>query len=109
MGTLNIESCTAQNKVGFGKKIALIGSGIIGRNWAVLFSRAGYSVCLYDISSDQLLAALKDLKEFRIPLLAKYDMLFNSDPDKVFDRISTTTDLDKALSNALLVQEGVPE
>lgn len=41
------------------KKIALIGSGLIGRNWAVLFARAGYNVTMYDISSEQLQNAEK--------------------------------------------------
>ena len=43
------------------KKIALIGSGLIGRNWAVLFSRAGYNVCMYDISEQQLQNAEKGI------------------------------------------------
>ena len=30
-------------------KVAIVGSGLIGRSWAVLFSRGGYNVVLYDV------------------------------------------------------------
>ena len=90
-------------------KIGLIGSGLIGRNWAVLFARAGYNVTMYDISEPQLVNAEKDLKEFRIPLLKKFNMLFGNDQDIVFKRISFTTDLETALKDTVLVQEGIPE
>jgi len=105
----SVNPCNGDKNAGLGKKVALIGSGLIGRNWAVLFSRAGYSVQMYDIKQSQLDAAMVDLKQFRVPLMAKYDMLFGSDPDAVFNRISSTTDLGVALKDAVLVQEGVPE
>ncbi|EYC00792.1 hypothetical protein Y032_0113g406 [Ancylostoma ceylanicum] len=35
-------------------KVAIVGSGLIGSCWATLFVSAGYSVCLYDISTNQL-------------------------------------------------------
>eukprot|EP01084_Bolivina_argentea_P172201 298308_1 len=106
---LNNEYCRGENQVGLGDKITLIGSGLIGRNWAVLFARAGYTVCMYDISSKQLEIAIKDLKEFRVPLLLKYDMLFGCNKNEILSRISTTTDLNIAVKNAIFIQEGVPE
>ena len=36
------------------KKVALIGTGLVGRSWAVLYSRGGYQVSLYDVSNDVL-------------------------------------------------------
>ena len=44
-------------------KVCVMGSGIIGRCWSILFSRAGYSVILYDISPEQIKAALLSIKE----------------------------------------------
>merc|ERR1719148_638869 len=67
------------NQIGRGRKVAIIGSGVIGRNWAVLFGRAGFSVCMYDIKQTQLTAAEHDLRSFRVPLLEKYAMLFGSE------------------------------
>lgn len=29
-------------------RVAIVGSGLIGRSWAVVFARAGYDVALYD-------------------------------------------------------------
>jgi len=44
------------------KKVAIIGSGLIGKSWAMLFTSVGYSVTLYDISKDLVDAALSDLE-----------------------------------------------
>ena len=64
---------------------------------------------MYDIKQAQLDGAMKDLKEHRVPMMAKYDLLFGSDPDAVFNRISSTTDLAVALKDAIFIQTGVPE
>ncbi|NEU36015.1 hypothetical protein GN156_35770, partial [bacterium LRH843] len=44
-------------------KIGIIGSGLIGRSWSMLFAAAGYNVTLYDILPEQIETALVDLKE----------------------------------------------
>ena len=36
------------------RKIAVIGSGLIGRAWAITFARAGYAVEMTDIDADAL-------------------------------------------------------
>jgi L-gulonate 3-dehydrogenase len=41
-----------------GEKVAIIGSGLIGRSYACLFVSAGYNVSLCDIDPNQLNAAL---------------------------------------------------
>lgn len=38
-------------------------SGLIGRSWAMLFVGAGYDVCLYDLSADQLTTAKIDIEK----------------------------------------------
>jgi L-gulonate 3-dehydrogenase len=45
-----------------GEKIAIVGSGLIGRSWAMLSAAAGYKVCLYDILEHQVTGALKDIE-----------------------------------------------
>jgi len=44
-------------------KVGIIGSGLIGRSWAMLFVGAGYDVCLYDLSAEQLTAAKIDIEK----------------------------------------------
>ena len=39
--------------------VAIIGSGLIGRAWALVFARAGWQVKMYDISAE-LLAGLPE-------------------------------------------------
>ncbi|ETO32938.1 crystallin, lambda 1 [Reticulomyxa filosa] len=92
-------------------KVVLIGSGVIGRNWAVLFARGGFDVVLYDIKkNEQLEEAMKDIKESKLRLLEQYNMLGKNGSTKdLLDRISVSTNLKDALCNAIFVQEGVPE
>ncbi len=44
------------------KKIACIGSGVIGASWATNFAMRGYPVSIYDINEEQLNAAKKRIK-----------------------------------------------
>ena len=43
------------------EKIAIVGSGLIGRSWAMIFASAGYQVVLFDIKQEQVNAALVDM------------------------------------------------
>merc|ERR1712071_737409 len=45
------------------KKVAIVGSGLIGRSWAMLFCGAGYNVCMYDVSRDLVSKALEDIDQ----------------------------------------------
>ena len=40
------------------EKIAIVGSGLIGRSWAVLFARGGYRVVLYDVKEELMTQAM---------------------------------------------------
>ena len=44
------------------EKIAIIGSGLIGRAWAISFARAGYAVEMTDIDPNALNQSVKLLK-----------------------------------------------
>lgn len=35
-------------------KVTIIGSGLIGRCWAMMFARANYAVTIYDIQEKQV-------------------------------------------------------
>ena len=43
-------------------KIAIVGSGLIGRCWAVLYSRGGYSVVLFDVKEELMNQALETIQ-----------------------------------------------
>lgn len=90
------------------KKVTIIGSGLIGRSWALIFSRAGYSVCLYDVIEEQIRNAFVDL-EAKLKMLEQNGLLNGQTAAEVFPRISSATDLKEALKGAVHAQECVPE
>lgn len=89
-------------------KAGIVGSGLIGRCWSVLFARAGWSVSLFDIQAAQLEAGLAAVRS-QLEELAEADLLRGQSVDEVFARVSTTSDLSAAIGDADYVQECTPE
>ncbi|MGD9538833.1 MAG: 3-hydroxyacyl-CoA dehydrogenase [Alphaproteobacteria bacterium] len=90
------------------QKIALIGSGFIGRSWAIAFSRAGYDIALYDPANGAVDAALRFIDEV-LDDLDKNDLLNGESPSKIRGRIKQANDIRSALDGAIHVQENAPE
>lgn len=88
-------------------KVAIIGSGLIGRCWASLFCKAGYKVSLYDVEERQLSAATEAIKEMLTDMKEKG--LFKGSVEKCLELISTSTDLEATMKDAVFLQENVPE
>ncbi|GFR98130.1 lambda-crystallin-like protein [Elysia marginata] len=89
-------------------KIAVIGSGLIGRSYTMLFISAGYNVTLYDILPEQTGAAKKDILE-QLKVLEKQGLLRGTlSPEKQFELITTTEDLEKCVQGAFFVQTNPP-
>lgn len=89
------------------EKIAVIGSGLIGRAWAMVFARAGHPVKLYDNvpgAVDKALHLIEDgLRELREAGLIR------EDPPVVLKRVSGASDLAQAVGDADYVQENTAE
>lgn len=87
-------------------KIAIIGSGLIGRAWATIFASHGFDVALHDVVPAAAKAARahigKNLRE-----LAGHGLV--DDPKASLARIRVATDLADALKGVALVQENGPE
>ena len=43
------------------QRIAVVGAGFIGRSWAMVFSKAGHQVTLYDIDPTALAEAIYEV------------------------------------------------
>ncbi|MDP8003239.1 MAG: 3-hydroxyacyl-CoA dehydrogenase NAD-binding domain-containing protein [Caldisphaera sp.] len=90
------------------KNVAIIGSGTMGHGIAEVFAIYGYNVRMEDISDDILNAALKDIRDSLIKLEQK-NSLNGKSADEVMSKISTFTSIEKAVKDADLVIEAVPE
>ena len=89
------------------ERIAIVGAGLIGRAWAIVFARAGCAVAIYDASAEALAGCQKLLRE-NISDLAQHGLISET-PEVVLARISTVATLAAALDGAVLVQENVRE
>jgi len=91
------------------EKIGIIGSGLIGRSWAMLFASIGYQVMLYDILPLQLEEALQEitinLKEFQMKNILRGHLT----AVEQLRCISSTTDLKVLVNKAIFIQECIPE
>ena len=87
---------------------AIIGSGFIGRAWAISFARAGSKVRLWDQADgaapkaiDYIAGVLDDLE--------RNDLLNGQTPAAVLSRISAAATVEEAVAEAAHVQENTPE
>ena len=85
---------------------AMIGAGLIGRSWAMVFARAGWQVRLYDSVPAQLASAREHI-ETGLTEQQAYGLA--DDAAAAFARIGYFDDLDAALSGVDWVQESSPE
>jgi 3-hydroxyacyl-CoA dehydrogenase len=89
-------------------KIAVIGAGLIGRSWAIVFARAGHEVALFDQASEAVDTALT-LIDDALPGLAGNALLHGASPGDVRARIRGATDLADAVDGVVHVQENTFE
>src|SRR5690349_10538647 len=90
------------------QKIAIIGSGFIGRAWAISFARAGYAIALWDQQPGAVDKALAYI-EMLLPDLAANDLLRGASTGEVRARLRGAASLEEAVSGAVYVQENTPE
>jgi L-gulonate 3-dehydrogenase len=86
--------------------VGVIGAGLIGRSWAIVFARAGWQVRLTD-SSAAVRAAAPALLATALADLARHGLV--ADPKSALDRIQLVATLEDAADGADFVQECGPE
>ena len=94
------------NEVNNNHKVAIVGAGLIGRGWAIVFARAGWRVNLYDLDPGALDNAVEALHE-QLKMLAAQGLCTNA--QKVLNQITFEADLQAAVLDADYVQECGPE
>jgi 3-hydroxyacyl-CoA dehydrogenase len=85
---------------------AMIGAGLIGRSWAMVFARAGWRVRVYDSAAAQLAAAREHIDA---GLAEQQAHGLADDAAAASSRIDYVADLDAALAGVDWVQENAPE
>lgn len=89
------------------EKVAIIGSGLIGRAWAMVFARAGHPVKLYDAAPGATDKAIGLIRE-GLEELHQFGLVKES-PDDVMKRVSGAATLAEAVRDADYVQENTSE
>jgi 3-hydroxyacyl-CoA dehydrogenase len=86
------------------RRVAIIGTGVIGASWTALFLAKGLEVVATDVAPNAE-AALKRFIESAWPMLKRVGLATGASPSK----LSFTADLATAVKGADLVQENGPE
>ena len=87
-------------------RVAIIGAGLIGRSWAIVFAGGGCDVVLYD-SSAGVAEDGRALVVDGLVGLAEHRLISNA--EAAHARVRVATSLADALSGATFVQESTPE
>lgn len=88
------------------RHVAIVGVGLIGRAWAAIFARAGWSVRLTDPHGPTLAAAPGLIRD-ELLALARHGLA--DDPEGASARVSTAASLADAVKGVEFVQENGPE
>ena len=88
-------------------KIALIGTGLVGFGWGIVFASAGRSPVFYDADPEAIPKALREFDETLVAL--KRYSLIDEEPEAIRARVGIAATLEEALDGASYVQESIPE
>ncbi len=90
------------------RKVACVGSGLIGQGWATLFSSAGFEVILQDVNETVVEKAVRGVRS-NLMFLEANNLLKQGSTDAALKRIKMSTLIDEAVCHADYVQESVPD
>jgi L-gulonate 3-dehydrogenase len=86
--------------------VAIVGAGLIGRAWAVVFARCGWEVRLTDPHPETLADAPRMVRA-GLDALAEHGIV--ADPATAASRVTVAASLEEAVGGVDLVQENGPE
>lgn len=88
------------------KTVAVVGAGLVGLGWAIVFARAGLNVRIFDGMADIRSGALARIGE-SLGDMKRYGLI--SDVDAVLQHLSVVDTLTEAVRDADYIQESVLE
>ncbi|XP_052047308.1 lambda-crystallin homolog [Apodemus sylvaticus] len=89
--------------------VVIVGSGLIGRSWAMLFASGGFKVKLYDIEQQQITHALENIRKEMKSLEQSGSLKGSLSAEQQLSLISGCGNLAEAVEGAMHIQECVPE
>jgi 3-hydroxyacyl-CoA dehydrogenase len=89
-------------------RIAVVGCGLVGTSWSIVFARAGHEVVLFDPVAGAAAASQKTVAQ-ALPDLAAAGLLGGQPASNVLGRLELAGSLKEALERAVYVQESAPE
>ena len=89
-------------------RVTVVGTGFVGRAWAISFARAGHEVALWDQDKEAPGKALAYIERL-LPDLEANDLLGGASAGQVAKRIRVAATLKSALEETVHVQENTPE
>ncbi|XP_040844290.1 lambda-crystallin homolog [Ochotona curzoniae] len=92
-----------------GSEVLIVGSGLIGRSWAMLFASGGFKVKLYDIEQQQITNALENIRKEMKALEQAGSLKGSLSAEQQLSLISGCSNLAEAIEGAVHIQECVPE
>jgi len=91
------------------KKVGIVGSGLVGKSWAMIFASKGHKVVLYDITEAIVDKAVANIKDQLADLEAENSLRGELSAAEQGALITGATELRDAVEGAWYVQECVPE
>ena len=88
------------------KSVAIIGAGLIGQAWAIVFARAGWSVRLWDEREETLPKAIETIESL-VSTLETYKLIERT--SDVLSRVTAASSMANAVEHVQYVQENVAE
>ncbi|XP_060682694.1 lambda-crystallin homolog isoform X2 [Hemiscyllium ocellatum] len=95
--TTNMSNCKKAS-------ILIVGSGIVGRSWAMLFASAGYKVVLYDTVQQQVSSAIESIRQQLTELERTGRLRGTFKPEEQMMLITACNDLAQAVEGASHIQ-----
>jgi len=89
-------------------RVACVGAGLIGREWATLLSSKGFEVVLQDLSETALEKSIRGIRS-NLLFLETSNLLKRGEAEAALKRIKTLKSIGEAVRHADYVQESVPD
>ncbi|XP_058526972.1 lambda-crystallin homolog isoform X2 [Ochotona princeps] len=91
-----------------GSEVLIVGSGLIGRSWAMLFASGGFKVKLYDIEQQQITNALESIRKEMKALEQAGSLKGSLSAQQQLSLISGCSNLAEAIEGAVHIQVNPP-